>query len=139
MNGWINDFVHTPRHQSKIYVEPQVEELNLLRRHHDLTDDPFIRQFQRYDRFAARITRRIKSPRQNRYNWRSTKTIDFEKLAKEIAEATNTSVWKLYHYIYESKALSQLNESLQFGHTSLQRHLLLIANLIVQEFKSHGS
>lgn len=136
--GLLHDFVHTSRHQSKIYVEPQIEELDLLRRHHDPTDDTFIQQFQRYDRLASRITRQIKSPRQNRYNWRSTRTIDFEKLAKEIAEVANKSVWKLYHYIYESKALARLNESLQFGHTSLRRHLLLISNLIVQDFKSHS-
>ncbi|MFW9856396.1 MAG: hypothetical protein ACFFFG_15190 [Candidatus Thorarchaeota archaeon] len=137
--GLLHDFVHTSRHPSKIYVEPQVKEVDLLRRHHDLTDDPFIRRFQQYDRLASRITRRIKSPRQNRYNWQSNQTLDFEKLATEITEVANKSVWKLYHYIYESTELAQLTESLQFGHTSLRYHLLLIANLIVRDFQPRGS
>ncbi|MFX1250550.1 MAG: hypothetical protein ACFFCZ_02960 [Promethearchaeota archaeon] len=45
------------------------------------------------------------------------------------------SIGKLYEYIYQSKELGQLDESLQHGHMSLRRHLLIIANLIVQDFQ----
>ena len=60
--------------------------------------------------------------------------VDFEELAQEIAEASN-NLWKLYEYIYNSKKLDMLNESLEYGHTSLRYHILLTANLLVQSFQ----
>ncbi|MFX0066071.1 MAG: hypothetical protein ACFFC7_28220 [Candidatus Hermodarchaeota archaeon] len=70
-----------------------------------------------------------------RYNWWASRKIDFSKLANEI-KAVSKNVWKLYEYIYQSQELALLNESLQHGHTSLRAHLLVIANLIVQDFKN---
>ncbi|MFX0094139.1 MAG: hypothetical protein ACFFBD_20545 [Candidatus Hodarchaeota archaeon] len=131
----LHDFAHTEKHGSKIYVEPNVPNLDYLRQHHTKTKDPLIQTFQKYDRLAALITRKVQSPRNTRYNWASNGTLDFEQLAKEIEGVTNQSVWKLYQYIYESKALAQLNESLEYGHTSLRSHLLLIANLIVRDYQ----
>ncbi|MFX0061119.1 MAG: hypothetical protein ACFFC7_02955 [Candidatus Hermodarchaeota archaeon] len=132
----LHDFVHTDKHKSKIYVEPELEEETLehLRKHHDKTNDPFNHLFQKYDRLSAIITRKVRSPRTNRYNWSSQGNINFEQLAKEI-KAVSNNIWKLYDYIYQSKELGQLNESLHHGHTSLRRHLLIIANLIVQDFQ----
>ena len=95
--------------------------------------DSIVQEFQHYDRLAASITRRVSSPRQDRYNWKANKKIDFQQLANQISEVSD-NVWKLYNYIYQSKELGLLNESLKFGHTSLQRHLLIIANLIVQDY-----
>ena len=103
--------------------------------HHDKIGDPVIKIFQKYDHLAAIVTRNIRSPRTNRYNWASTSNIDFEKLAREIKEVAEKSIGKLYEYIYQSKELRQLNESLQHGHTSLRDHLLIITNLIVQNFQ----
>lgn len=133
----LHDFFHTSRHKSKIYVEPELEDLELielLRQHHEELNSPLIQTFQIYDRIAARITRKIRSPRNNRYNWYSTKNIDFKKLAKEIKEVCN-NIWKLYCFIHGSKKLGWLNESLEHGHTSLRNHLLVITNLIVQDFQ----
>ncbi len=90
--------------------------------------------FQKYDRIAASITRKFRSPRTNRYNWYSKENIDFKKLAKEVKEVSN-NIWKLYKYIYDSKELDKLNESLEYGHTSLKRHLLIITSLIVQKLQ----
>jgi hypothetical protein len=59
--------------------------------------------------------------------------IDFAKLASEIAQVSE-NVWKLYDFIYQSQELTQLAESLEYGHSSLKTHLLLIANLIVQDW-----
>ncbi|MFX0125901.1 MAG: hypothetical protein ACFFAE_19930 [Candidatus Hodarchaeota archaeon] len=92
--------------------------------------------FQHYDRLGARITRKFRSLRTNRYNWYANKTIDFIKLADEIAEVADHP-WKLYEYIYQSKELSHLTESLQHGHTSLRRHLLIVTNLIVHDYLSN--
>ncbi len=62
------------------------------------------------------------------------KNIDFKKLAHEIAQVS-TNVWKLYQYICNSKELALLNESLHHGHSALRNHLLVMTNLIVQDFK----
>ncbi len=128
----LHDFSHSPRHKSKIYLEPKIKEIKHLRKHHENTQDPLITQFQKYDRIAASMTRKIRSPRANRYNWKAKKKIDFEMLTIEIQEVAK-NIWKLYDYIYKSKELAQINESLKYGHTSLRMHLLIIANLIVQE------
>ncbi|MFX1250549.1 MAG: hypothetical protein ACFFCZ_02955 [Promethearchaeota archaeon] len=40
-----------------------------------------VQRFQKYDQLAAIITRNIRSPRTNRYNWSSASNIDFEELA----------------------------------------------------------
>ncbi|MFX1250170.1 MAG: hypothetical protein ACFFCZ_00970 [Promethearchaeota archaeon] len=132
----LHDFFTTNKHRSKIYVEPELDDKELmesLRQHHKQINDPLIQKFQKYDQLAAIITRRVRSPRNNRYNWRAKETINFEQLAKEITKANNQSVWKLYEYIYSNKKLDLLNESMEHGHTSLRRHLLLIANLVVRD------
>ncbi|MFX1533845.1 MAG: hypothetical protein ACFFDI_06385 [Promethearchaeota archaeon] len=135
----VHDFVHTPKHRSKIYIEPELEDLEELRKHHDKTNDPFILKFQKYDNLSAIITRRIRSPKTNRYNWRAgNTTIDFFKLAEEIKEASKKSIGKLYEYIYQSKELGELNESLQHGHTSLRFHLLVLVNLIVRDYQRNN-
>ncbi|MHA1166393.1 MAG: hypothetical protein ACTSP4_09035 [Candidatus Hodarchaeales archaeon] len=133
----LHDFYHTAKHRSKIYVEPELDDPELverLRNHHDNTEDEFILTFQKYDHLAAMITRKIKSPRKNRYNWQASKKVDFNRLAADISEASG-NVWKLYRFIYQNNELTLLNESLQHGHTSLRQHLLVIANLMVKNIQ----
>ncbi|MFX0061051.1 MAG: hypothetical protein ACFFC7_02615 [Candidatus Hermodarchaeota archaeon] len=137
----LHDFFTTSKHRSKIYVEPELDDEELmdsLRQHHEQTDNPLIQKFQKYDQLAAIITRKVRSPRNNRYNWRAKEMIDFEQLAKEIAEVTKQSVWKLYEYIYKNKKLDLLNESMEHGHTSLRRHILLITNLVVRDIQRNN-
>lgn len=94
---------------------------------------------QKYDRRAAAIKRRIRSPIKSRYNWKAAGTeINSENLAEDI-KSHATYVWKLYELIYQSKELVLLNESLKFGHTSLKNHLLLITNLIVQDYLARSN
>ncbi len=137
----LHDFFHTSIHQSKIYVEPPLEDENFVERlgdHHEKTHDPLISIFQIYDQWAAMITRKIRSPVTSRYTWQAKKMrekIDFIKLAHEIKEVS-TNIWKLYTYIYNSKELKYLTESMNHGHNSLRNHLLVIANLIVQDHNS---
>ncbi|MFX0062967.1 MAG: hypothetical protein ACFFC7_12375 [Candidatus Hermodarchaeota archaeon] len=133
----LHDFVHTKRHKSKIYKEIELKDdrlVEILKLHHEKTDNPLVRQLQKCDRIASIITRKMKSHRLDRYNWRAKAKVDFEALTQEIAEVSN-SVWKLYQYIYNSKKLDLLNESLNYGHTSLRYHLLVVANLLVQSFQ----
>lgn len=132
----LHDFYHTSHHKSKIYVEPEIDDIELkelLKQHHEKTDDLLIQTFQHYDQLAARITRRFPSPRTNRYNWYATTTVDFSKLAEEIVEVA-AHPWKLYEYIYQSRELKHLTESLQHGHTSLRTHLLIMTNSIVHDY-----
>ncbi|MFW9854179.1 MAG: hypothetical protein ACFFFG_03935 [Candidatus Thorarchaeota archaeon] len=129
----LHDFVHTSKHKSKIYGEIKVEDLNEIKNHHEMSENPLIQQFQKYDRIAARMTRNIRSPRTNCYTWEAKGTVNFKTLAHKI-EQVESNVWRLYGYIYKSKELSLLNESLNYGHSSLRYHLLLITNLIVQDF-----
>ena len=130
----------------KIDIDISFEKNLSIEEVHDLTSqierkirnkfkNSIVQEFQHYDRLASSITRRVFSPRQDRYNWKATKKIDFQQLANHISEVSD-NVWKLYHFIYQSKDLSILNESFKFGHTSLRRHLLIIANLIVQDYVS---
>jgi hypothetical protein len=133
----LHDFFNTDKHPSKIYVEPILDDSDLidkLRRHHERnTSDLLIKTFQSYDHLAAIITRKIRSPVTSRYNWRARKRIDHVKVALEIGELAN-HVWKLYTYVFQSKEIGLLNESMQFGHSSLREHLLVIANLIVNDY-----
>ena len=97
-----------------------------------------IKKFQYYDRLAASITRKIRSPIVSRYNWQAKKSlqkIDFKKLAKKVQEVAETNIWNLYRYMYENKELKLINESMNHGQTSLRNHLLVIANLIVQDLE----
>lgn len=137
----LHDLVNTSYHPSKIYVEIPLKNkrlLNRLKRHHDKTKDSLIQRFQKYDRIASIISRKTKSPKNNRYNWNYNwirKKIDFETLAERIAQLVN-NVYKLYDFIYNNKELESIVESMTFGHSSLKEHLLLCANLALNEMKN---
>ncbi len=136
--GLLHDFCHTSKHQSKIYVEPDFidkEFVSLLRKHHEDSPNDLMAIFQQYDRKAAMITRKIRSPVTSRYNWYAKKNVNFKELANKIAEVTEQGIWKLYNSIYCSKDLGKLTESLEYGHGSLRLHLLMIANLIVEDYQ----
>ena len=138
--GILHDFFHNSKHKSKIYVEPPLQDqefIKLLKDHHNNQfNSKLVQAFQHYDRLASRITRKVKSPKVNRYNWKSTKKINFNQLAKQISEVSE-NVWKLYQFIYQSQELDMLNESFLYGHTSLRQHLLIISNLIVFDYLNH--
>jgi hypothetical protein len=135
--GLLHDFYNTSAHPSKIYVEPYLKNkglMDLLRKSHDKTNNLLINTANIYDRLSSSITRRIRSPTLYRYNWQSlTRKIDFHKLGKKISEHSD-NVFKLYTYILNSRELKLLNESLNYGHSSLRHHLVLIANLIVNDY-----
>lgn len=135
-NALLHYFFHSSIHKSKIYVESGLDDLeltNLLRQHHEKSDNAIIKLFPKYDQIAAMITRKIRSPRTNRYNWYAKENINFVALKDEIKEVAS-HVWKLYEYIFYNRELTMLTESLEHGYTSLRNHLLIIANLIVQDF-----
>ena len=57
-----------------------------------------------------------------------------DEICKIIQEVAETNIWNLYRYIYNSKELTVINESMNYGYSSLRNHLIVIANLIVQDF-----
>ncbi|MFW9997732.1 MAG: hypothetical protein ACFFD4_37175 [Candidatus Odinarchaeota archaeon] len=133
----LHDFYNSAKHRSKIYVEPELDNKELverLRNHHNNSQDELVKTFRKYDHLAAITTRKIKSPRKNRYNWQASKKVDFNRLAADISELAG-NVWKLYRFIHQNNDLELFNESLQHGHNSLRQHLLAIANLLVNDIQ----
>ena len=66
---------HTRIHQSKMYVEPPLEDkefVDLLRKYHNYTDNLLINTFKRYDRLVTQITRIHHSPTISRHTLKSS-------------------------------------------------------------------
>ena len=121
-----------------MYVEPPVKDKNfveLLRKYHDHTDNFLINIFKKYNRLAALITRRYCSSIRSSYIWQCSKKVDFMALASNTA-AVADNIWKLYDYINKSREVDKLNESLEYRHLSINFHLVLIVNLIVQDYNN---
>jgi hypothetical protein len=57
----LHDFNHSQEDKSKFYLEPNLKEIKLLRKHHEKFQDPNITPFQKYDRIGASINRKIRS------------------------------------------------------------------------------
>ncbi len=75
------------------------------------------------------------SPRTNRYSWSSSSHINFDKSTNEKQKESKKSIWKLYQYIYQSKELEQLMKVYNMC-IHLKRHVLIIAILIVRNFRT---
>ena len=143
MYALCHDFVKTRIHPPKIYHEPNFNDtqfLELLRKSHDKIDNDIVKVNNFYDRIASSKTRKFRSRRLNRYNWDNAlnfweNKVDFQQLASEIKEfVDNKDVRGLYEYVHNSKDLSKLSEAFEYGHTSLKLHLLLMANMIVDDY-----
>ncbi len=133
----LHDFVQTSKHFSKIYVEVAIHDPEIrvaCQRHHEqpAEENSLLSQVKYYDKMAAYISRRKTKKVAQRYDYKNGK-IDFEKLAKEIEEKQQ-SAYKLYHYIYHSKELKRIVESMSYGRKSLRNHLLLMVNLAIGDF-----
>jgi hypothetical protein len=61
--------------------------------------------------------------------------IKFQHLKKEI-EKLQESAFRLYQFVYKSEKLKRIVESLEFGKNSLRKHLLLMVNLAINDWKS---
>lgn len=143
MYALCHDFVHTSIHPSKIYVElslKDIEFLELLKKSHDKVPNNTIKLSNYYDKLSSSYTRKFKSYRINRYNWDSAFTfwenrINFSRLGNDLTKIVDRKdVRAVYEYVYNSRELDMLNESLEYGHTSLKVHLLIMANLIVRDY-----
>ena len=135
----LHDFVHTEKHQSKIYHQVDIENVeirNTCLNHHNgkEKENQLIPIVNYYDRLASYITRKKPYKITARYDFHNGE-IDFEKITKEI-EALQDSAFKLYLYIYNSKELKRIVESMDYGKNSLRNHLLIMANLAINDYLS---
>lgn len=135
----LHDFVHTERHPSKIYQQITIED-DLIKEaclnHHngEKSENWLIPLIKYYDQLASRISRKKPFKTEYRYDYLNG-TIDFEKMVREI-EGKQHSPHKLYNYIYNSKELNRIVESMDYGKKSLRNHLLLIVNLAINSYKN---
>ena len=135
----LHDFVHTDKHQSKIYHEvainnPEIQNTCICHHSSISADNPYRVLLQYYDSVASFITRKkpFKAPYPSRYD-NTNGTIDFKQL-KEAIEARQTNHVKLYNYIYHSVDLNRIVESLDYSQNSLSNHLLLMVNLALNNY-----
>jgi len=133
----LHDFVRTERHPSKIFKEITIEDEEIREaclNHHNGEESknnilPIVRY---YDYLASYITRKKIFKTMTRYDAQNGK-IQFKELAKEIEERQQ-SAYKLYNYIYHSKELKRIVESMTYGYNSLRNHLLLMVNLAINNY-----
>ncbi len=130
----LHDFVHTEKHLSKIYQQITIEDEEIREaclNHHKKTwsDNQLLPVIKYYDNYAALIRRKIPMQTISRYD-HDNGSIDFKKLVKEIEERQH-SAYKLYNYIYQSKELERIVESMVYAKNSLKQHLLLMVNLAI--------
>ncbi len=138
----LHDFVHTNRHQSKIYSEVNIldeEVRKFVENHHNYDTDeaelPLLPLLQYYDRLSAMISRKFRWSAFTRYRVTELEKINFDALKREI-EKCQYSPYALYTFIRKCQALDKINEALKFGFSSLKNHLLLMVNLYLDDLNS---
>ncbi len=133
----LHDFVHTERHQSKIYQEVPIEDeeiRNACLYHHngEESNNKLLPIVKYYDHLASYISRKRPLKTKSRYDFKNGR-IDFKQLVKEI-ELRQQSAFKLYNYIYQSKELTQVVEAMTYGKNNLRNHLLVMVNLAINDY-----
>ncbi|MHA1221554.1 MAG: hypothetical protein ACTSQB_07460 [Candidatus Heimdallarchaeota archaeon] len=133
----LHDFVHTEKHTSKIYQEINIEDEEIreaCHKHHNQEENgnSLTNIVKYFDRVAAYISRQIPFRTEARYDFKNGR-IDFEKLVNDIEEQQH-SAYKLYNYIYRSKELDRIVESMVFSNKSIRNHLLLMVNLAINSY-----
>ncbi|HUU77604.1 MAG TPA: hypothetical protein VMX55_04610 [candidate division Zixibacteria bacterium] len=133
----LHDFVKTERHPSKIFKEITIEDEEIREaclNHHngEESKNDLLPIVKYYDHLASHITRKKPFKTLTRFDCQNG-DIKFEELAKEIEQKQN-SAYKLYNYIYNSRELTRIVESMTYGYNSLRNHLLLMVNLTINDY-----
>ncbi len=136
----LHDFVHTEKHDSKIYQEVEITSSFIreaCKKHHtngeERSNNWLIPIIKKYDGIASFLSRRIPRKEERRYDYENGE-IDCKKLAEEIATKQH-SVYVLYNYIYYNKTMARFYETITFANNKLKTHLLLAVNLLINDFK----
>ena len=134
----LHDFVHTEKHESKIYQEVEINN-RLIREacknHHngENSNNWLIPIIKKYDGKAAFLNRRIPRREERRYDYENGE-IDCKEIAKIITEKQN-NIYELYNYVYYDKTFDRFFETIDFTNNKLRNHLLLMTNLLINDFK----
>ncbi|MHA1655234.1 MAG: hypothetical protein ACTSXO_12060 [Candidatus Heimdallarchaeota archaeon] len=136
----LHDFVHTEKHDSKIYHEVEItDELmrEACKKHHQITEENenwLIPIIQKYDRLAALINRKKPLRKEKRYDYENG-AVNCKQIAELITEKQK-SIDALYNYIYYDKQFARFYEAINYANnSSLRKHLLLAVNLLINDFK----
>ena len=135
----LHDCAHTERHNSKIYNEVDIHDeyvYQLAKNHHNYEIDyrelPLLSTLQYYDRLSSSISRKFRFSVTSRYRVSEMEKIDFNTLKRDL-ETRQYSLYALYSYVYKSRVLNKINETLSYGFSSLKNHLLLMVNLYMDD------
>ncbi|MHA1364976.1 MAG: hypothetical protein ACTSP5_01005 [Candidatus Heimdallarchaeota archaeon] len=134
----LHDFVHTEKHDSKIYNEIEIHNgfiREACKNHHngEKSDNWLIPIIKKYDGLAAFLNRRIPRREERRYDYQNG-DIDCKTVAEEITEKQQ-NIYSLYNYIYYNKTFARFYETIDFANNKLRKHLLLMVNLLINDFK----
>jgi len=134
----LHDFVHTEKHDSKIYQEVQIKSpfiREACKNHHngEKIDNWLLPIIKKYDGLASFLNRKIPRREERRYDY-DNGIIDCKAVANEI-ERRQENVNELYNYIFYDKTFSRFYETIDYANNKLRKHLLLAVNLLINDFK----
>jgi hypothetical protein len=136
----LHDFVHTEKHDSKIYHEVEITNRFIweaCKKHHENRKEELnnwlIPIIKKYDGLASFLSRRIPRREEKRYDYENGE-IDCKTVAEEITEKQH-SIYSLYNYIYYNKTFARFYEAIDYANNKLKNHLLLAVNLLINDFK----
>jgi len=136
----LHDFVHTEKHDSKIYHEVEIANRfvrEACKKHHangeEKPNNWLIPIIKKYDGLASFLLRRIPRREERRYDYENGE-IDCKAVAEEITEKQH-NIYSLYNYIYYNKTFARFYETIDYTNNKLRNHLLLAVNLLINDFK----
>jgi len=136
----LHDFVHTVKHDSKIYQEVEITNRFIreaCKKHHtngeESSSNWLIPIMKKYDGLASFLLRRIPRREERRYDYENGE-IDCKAVAEEITEKQH-NIYSLYNYIYYNKTFARFYETINYANNKLKNHLLLAVNLLMNDFK----
>ncbi|MHA1127117.1 MAG: hypothetical protein ACTSQX_15930 [Candidatus Heimdallarchaeota archaeon] len=134
----LHDFLHTSRHESKIYQEVNIHNSFIreaCKNHHENGEieqkNWLIPIIKKYDRHAAFINRRIPRREERRYDYQNGE-INCAEIV-EIIEEKQHNQDALYNYIYYNKTFARFYEAIDYASNKLKKHLLLAVNLLINQ------
>jgi len=134
----LHDFVHTEKHDSKIYQEVQIKSpfiQEACKNHHngEKLNNWLLPIIKKYDGLASFLSRRIPRREERRYDYENG-IIDCKIVASEIEEKQE-NINALYNYIYYNETFARFYETIDYANNKLRKHLLLAVNLLINDFK----
>jgi len=133
----LHDFVDNELHPSKIYKsitinDDEIRDACINHHNGEETNNKLLPLVKHYDKLASRLYRKKKVSVHQRYK-KDKQKINLQQLVTDL-ERIQHSAYKLYNYIYQSNDLNRFVESLRFGENNLQKHLIVMVNLAINDY-----